>query len=59
VWPCTNNFLGTQVRKSEEEDGPDPDKAAGKSHIFLSVEVLEHPPALCSLGLVFSSPSGN
>lgn len=55
MWPCTNNCLGTQVRKSKE-DGPDPDKAAGESHIFLSVGVLEHPPALCRLGLVYSSP---
>ena len=56
MWPYTNHFLGTQLRKSKGEDGADPDKAAGESYIFLSVGVLERPPVFCSLGLVFSSP---
>lgn len=59
VWPCTNNFLGTQVRNSKGEDGLDADKAAGESHVFVSAEELKCLPALCSLGLVFSSPCHN
>lgn len=33
VWPCTNNFLRTRIRKSKG-DGPDQDKPAEKVKYF-------------------------
>lgn len=39
VWPCTNNFLGPQVRKSKGEDGTDAEtKLLEKATYFFLLE---------------------